>query len=150
MLEFMNGKWTAFISLGGSVMAFFFGAWNLPLQLLLGAIFADYICGMMKAFYHGDVSSRVGYKGLMKKVGILFMVMVGQFIDMMTGLGVIRNAICLAYAVNELVSITENVSSMDIYVPPFIKDNLAQIKTTVEKVTTSAGKLEEKKEDKAE
>lgn len=145
MLEFMNGKWTAFISVGGSVMAFFLGAWNLPLKILLGAILLDYLCGTMKAFYFGEVSSKVGYKGLIKKVGILFMVMVGQLVDMITGLGVIRNAVCLAYAVNELYSISENVGAIGIYVPPFIKDNLAQLKKSVEKVTEG-----EKKEEKSE
>lgn len=134
MYNFIDGRWTALISVGGSVMAFFLGAWNLPLQILIGAILADYVCGMMKAFYLGEVSSRTGYKGLIKKVGILFMVVVGQFADMMLGLGVLRNAVCLAYAVNELWSICENVSAMDVYVPPFIKDKLIQIRTMVESV----------------
>lgn len=134
MYNFIDGKWTAIFSIGGSVMAFFLGVWNLPLQILMGAILADYVCGTMKAFYLGEVSSRVGYKGLIKKVGILFMVVVGQFADMILGLNILRNAICLAYAVNELWSICENVSAMGVYIPPFIKDKLVQIKVLVENV----------------
>lgn len=140
MLEFFEGKGTLILSIGGSIMSFLIGAWDLPLQILLVAIVMDYLCGTMKAFYTGDISSKVGYKGLIKKVGIIFMVVVGQLADLMLGIAVIRNAVCLAYAVNELWSICENVAIMDIYIPPFIKDNLAQIKEVVENISVNTGK----------
>ena len=46
----------------GGVGGFLFGQWDLPLKILLAAIVLDYISGMLKAFYLGNVSSRSGYK----------------------------------------------------------------------------------------
>lgn len=139
MLDFLEGKWTAIFAVGGSFMTFLFGAFDLPLQILCVAVVLDYFSGMLKAFYLGEVSSKVGYKGLIKKVGIFFVVVIAQLIDHVLGLAVLRSATCIAYAINEMTSISENVSLMDIYVPPFIKDNLAQIKEKIEATVNKKG-----------
>lgn len=136
----LDGKWTAIFAVGGSAMTFLFGAFDLPLQILCVAVVLDYFSGMLKAFYLGEVSSKVGYKGLIKKVGIFFVIVVAQLIDHTLGLAVLRNATCIAYAINEMTSISENMASIDVYVPAFIKNNLAQIKETVENVVLEKGK----------
>ena len=70
----------------GGIGGFLFGKWDLPLQILLTAIVLDYISGMLKAFYLGEVSSRKGYKGLIKKVGILFTIVVANLTDLILNL----------------------------------------------------------------
>lgn len=128
MIETLESKWKLIISLGGSAMTFLFGAWDVPLQILCVAVGLDYFSGMLKAFYLGEVSSKVGYKGIIKKVGIFFVVVVSQMADMLLGLVVFRSAVCLFFAANELISVLENVTLLDVPVPAFLKDRLLQVK----------------------
>lgn len=128
MLE-LEGKWTTIFAVGGSVMTFLFGAFDIPLQILCVAVVLDYFSGMLKAFYLGEVSSKVGYKGLVKKVGIFFVVIVAQMADMLLGLIIFRSAICLFFSANEMISVLENVSNMGIPIPKFLKDRLVQVQS---------------------
>lgn len=125
----IEGKWTAIFAVGGSIMTFLFGAFDLPLQILCVAVALDYFSGMLKAFYLGEVSSKVGYKGLIKKVGIFFVVIVAQMADMLLGLIIFRSAICLFFSANEMISVLENVSNMGIPIPKFLKDRLVQVQS---------------------
>lgn len=129
MLEFLEGKWTAVFAVGGSLMTFLFGAFDLPLQILCVAVGLDYFSGMLKAFYLGEISSRVGYRGLIKKVGIFFVVIVAQMADLLLGMFVFRSAICLFFSANEMISVLENVGNMGIPIPKFLKDRLAQVQS---------------------
>lgn len=136
----MEWKWTTILAIGGSLMTFLFGTFDLPLKILCIAVIMDYLSGMLKAFYLGEVSSKIGYKGLVKKIGIFFVVMVAQLIDYILGLEILRNATCIAYSLNELTSISENIATLDIYVPLFIKNSLGQIKDSVENITIKKDK----------
>lgn len=123
----LEGKWAALFSVGGSVMTFLFGVFDIPLQILCVAVILDYFSGMIKAFYLGEVSSKVGYRGLVKKVGIFFVVIVAQMADMLLGILVFRSAICLFFSANEMISVLENVANMGIPIPKFLRDRLAQV-----------------------
>ena len=112
----------------GGVIGFLFGAWDLPLQILLTAIVLDYVSGMLKAFYLGEVSSRAGYKGLIKKVGILFTIVVANLTDLILGVHIFRSAICMFFCMNELISVLENISALGIPIPDILKDKLIQTK----------------------
>ncbi|MGL5647428.1 MAG: phage holin family protein [Clostridium sp.] len=129
LINLLEEKWTLVFTAGGTLMTFLFGAWDMPLQILLMAVILDYFSGMLKAFYLGEVSSKKGYKGLVKKVGIFFVVIVAQMADMLLGLLVFRSAICLFFSANEMISVLENVGSMGIPIPAFLKDKLAQVKS---------------------
>lgn len=112
----------------GAVGGFLFGKWDLPLQILLTAMVLDYISGMLKAFYLEEVSSKVGYKGLIKKVGILFTVVVANLTDLILGLTVFRSAICMFFCMNELISVLENVALLGVPIPEFLASKLIQTK----------------------
>ncbi len=112
----------------GAVGGFLFGKWDLPLQILLTAMVLDYISGMLKAFYLEEVSSKVGYKGLIKKVGILFTVVVANLTDLILGLTVFRSAICMFFCMNELISVLENVALLGVPIPEFLSSKLIQTK----------------------
>ena len=112
----------------GGIGGFLFGQWDLPLQILLTAMVLDYISGMLKAFYLGEVSSRKGYKGLVKKVGILFTIVVANLIDLILGLTIFRSAICMFFCMNELISVLEHISALGVPIPDVLKDKLIQTK----------------------
>ena len=110
----------------GGVTGFLFGKWDLPLQILLTSMVLDYVSGMLKAFYLGEVSSRKGYKGLIKKVGILFTIVVANLTDLILGLTIFRSAICMFFCMNELISVLENVSLLGVPIPEFLTNKLIQ------------------------
>ena len=112
----------------GGIGGFLFGSWDLPLQILLVAMVLDYISGILKAFYLGEVSSRVGYKGLVKKVGILFTIVVANLTDIVFGLTIFRSAICMFFCMNELVSVLENIALLGVPIPEFLTNKLIQAK----------------------
>ena len=112
----------------GGVGGFLFGKWDLPLKILLAGMMLDYVSGMLKAFYLGEVSSKTGYKGLIKKVGILFTIVVANLTDLILGLTVFRSAICMFFCMNEFISILENISAMGVPIPDILKDKLIQAK----------------------
>ena len=112
----------------GGIGGFLFGKWDLPLQNLFTSIVLDYISGMLKAFYLGEVSSRIGYKGLIKKVGILFTIVVANLTDLILGLTIFRSAICMFFVMNELVSVLENIALLGVPIPEFLSSKLIQTK----------------------
>lgn len=112
----------------GGIGGFLFGKWDLPLQILLASIVLDYISGMLKAFYLDEVSSKKGYKGIVKKVGILFTIIVANLTDMILGLTIFRSAICMFFCMNELISVLENIALMGVPVPDFLTNKLIQTK----------------------
>ena len=123
-----NSKLRYIGTVAGGIGGFLFGAWDLPLKILLTAMVLDYISGMLKAFYLGEVSSKVGYKGLIKKVGILFTIVVANLTDLILGLTIFRSAICVFFCMNELVSVLENVSLIGVPIPDILTNKLIQTK----------------------
>lgn len=142
----ISWKSTVIVSSIGSIASFLLGAWNLPLRILLALVILDYASGTLKAWYLGKTSSKKGYSskvgavGLAKKASIFLIVAVAQLSDSMLGLDFLRNATCIAYAINEAFSICENASQMGVYVPTFIKDRLAQAQEEVEDIGNSKDK----------
>ena len=86
----------------------------------------DYITGLVVAgVFHkskktenGALESKAGFKGLCKKCMILLFVLIGHRLDIAIGTAYIKDAVCIAFIVNELISIVENAGLMGISVPP--------------------------------
>lgn len=116
------------IGMTGSFVASFFGGWDASLSTLLIFMLIDYLTGMICAgVFHastktdsGALESRAGFKGLCRKGMILLMVLVGHRLDLSIGTSYIRDAICIAFIANELVSIVENAGLMGLPVPSVI------------------------------
>lgn len=113
----------------GTVGVYLFGGLDLALQCLLIAIVLDYITGMMKSYKNKNLSSKIGIKGIFKKIGLLCLIALSVAIDKVAGAnGVIRTAVIYYVFANEGLSIVENLSEMDIIVPKIIKEKLQQYK----------------------
>lgn len=112
----------------GSFIASLFGGWTASLTTLLIFMGVDYLTGLIVAgVFHkspktesGALESRAGFKGLLRKGMILLLVLVGYRLDLAIGASYIRDAICIAFIVNELVSIIENAGLMGIPIPAVI------------------------------
>ena len=113
----------------GTVGVYLFGGLDLALQCLLIAIVLDYITGMMKSYKNKNLSSKIGIKGIFKKIGLLCLIALSVAIDKVAGAnGVIRTAVIYYVFANEGLLIVENLSEMDIIVPKVIKEKLKQYK----------------------
>lgn len=89
----------------------------------------------MCAIANRKLSSSVGFKGICRKVLILIMVGIANFIDLhIIGKGsVLRTAIIFFYLSNEGISLIENAGYLGLPVPKKIKDVLEQLHNRAEK-----------------
>lgn len=112
----------------GSGIAYAFGGWDSSVATLLIFMLIDYVSGLTVAgIFHkstktasGTLSSKSCWQGLAKKCMTLVFVIVGNRLDMMIGANYIRDAVCIAFIVNELISIIENAKLMGIPIPAVI------------------------------
>lgn len=147
---------TTIIGAVGGVIAFLFGGWSTSLIVLLVCMGVDYLTGLIVAgIFHkskksssGNLESRAGWKGLFKKISTLLLVIIGHFLDMHMGTGFIRDAICIAFISNELLSIIENAGLMGIPIPKALSKALAVFDGQEEKLIEA--KAEEKETTKDE
>lgn len=112
----------------GSIIANLLGGWDMALQTLILFMAVDYITGLITAGVFkksnksesGALESKAGWKGLCKKGVTLFIVLIAAQLDKLTGMEVIRDAVIIAYTVNEALSIIENAGLMGIPIPSII------------------------------
>jgi toxin secretion/phage lysis holin len=112
-----------------TVFIYVFGGLDVALQCLLIAIALDYVSGMIKAYESQTLSSRIGFRGIIKKVGVLAIVALGVVIDRLTGnSGDIRTLIIYYFVANEGLSIIENLASAGVPIPAIIAKALKILK----------------------
>ena len=119
-------------AVGGAVVSFFTG---LPpiIWVLLAVMTIDFItgviCGLMgksKKTETGGISSNAAFKGLMKKMLIILVVLLAALLDKAVSMGTgisfeaVAGATCLWFIASEGFSILENVASMGVPVPKIL------------------------------
>lgn len=113
-------KWGA--AVGGGLLSFLFGGWSVVLEALFFFVVADYMTGMIAAYFEKSFSSAVGLKGIAKKVCIFGAVAIAHMIDIVLGLGqVTMQAAIFFYMANELLSIVENTGRFGFPWPEGVK-----------------------------
>ena len=134
MKEFWNTIQLIFTVLGGWIGYFLGGCDGLLIAL---AVFAgiDYITGLMCAISEKKLSSKVGFKGICRKVLIFTLVGVANIIDVQViGTGsVLRTAVIFFYLSNEGVSLLENAAHLGLPIPKKLKDILEQLHDRTDK-----------------
>ena len=112
-----------------TVFGYFFGAWDVGLQVLVVFIVMDYLTGVISAVITKKLSSSTGFRGLLKKIGILIMVAMAVMVDRLTGAeGIVRTAVIYFYIANEGISILENWGKARLPLPQKLMDILEQLK----------------------
>ena len=129
----------------GTFLTFIFGDWDVALQCLVIAIALDYISGIIKAFINKELSSKIGVKGILKKVGVLVVVALAVLIDKVTGeSGAVRTLVIYYFVANEGLSIIENLGEAGLPIPDVIKKALKSLKNE-SKGKSNGKKLSNKK-----
>lgn len=132
----------------------------IPLIVLILVMLLDYATGMSKAWIRGELSSRIGVRGIIKKLGYIVIVAVAGVMDWLISYGLksvgidyklpfLFAAIVMIWLIiNELISILENVAAIGGPTPPFVTKLLSKLKNTVEdKAGAAAGDREEVPDD---
>lgn len=113
----------------GTGIVYLLGGFDVAIQCLLIAIVLDYLSGVTKAFITKELSSSIGFKGIVKKVALLLVVMLSVLIDRVTGeSGAIRTLVIYYFVANEGLSIVENLAKAGLPIPKVIKDALKALK----------------------
>ena len=113
----------------GTGLVYLWGGFDVAMQCLLVAIVLDYISGIIKAFVLKQLSSSIGFKGILKKFGVLVVVALAVLIDRVTGeSGAIRTLVIYYFVANEGLSIIENMGLAGLPIPKSIKEALNALK----------------------
>lgn len=117
------------LSFLGTACIYLFGKFDIALQCFLVVVVLDYITGVLNAGYNKRLSSKIGLKGIFKKIALLCLIALAVVIDKITGAdGIVRTLIIYYLVANEGLSIIENLGEMNIIIPEFIKEKLEQLK----------------------
>ena len=128
MKEFWNTMQFIFTVLGGW-LGYFLGGCDGLLIALVAFVSIDYVTGVMCAVSDKDLSSRVGFKGICRKILIFALVGVANLIDVQviqTG-SILRTAVVFFYLSNEGVSLLENAAHLGLPIPKKLKEVLEQL-----------------------
>ena len=120
---------TDIISVILTFFVYLLGGWDVALQSLIIVIVIDYLTGIASAIYNKQLSSKVGFKGIIKKFCYLLVVALSVVIDNLTGQsGIIRSLVIYFFVANDGLSVIENLAEMNIKLPKKLIDALEQIK----------------------
>ena len=112
-----------------TTIVYLLGGIDIALQSLLIVIVIDYLTGIASAIYNKELSSKIGFKGIIKKFSYLLVVALSVVIDNLLGQsGLIRTLVIYFFVANDGLSIIENMSEMNIKLPQKLIDALEQIK----------------------
>ena len=121
----------------GAAVSWAFGGWDTALAALVICMAVDYISGSMVALvFHkspksatGSYNSAYGLKGLCKKCLMLLFVITAVQMDKLMGADYVRDAVCIGFCVNEVLSITENLGLAGVPMPQAVTKALEQLQT---------------------
>lgn len=112
-----------------TTIVYLLGGFDIALQSLLIVMIVDYLTGIASAIYNKELSSKIGFKGIIKKFSYLCVVALSVVIDNLTGQGgLIRTLVIYFFVANDGLSIIENMTEMGVKLPQKLIDSLEQIK----------------------
>ena len=129
-----------------------------PLVILVIVMVADYITGMAAAWVTGTISSRQGILGIIKKCGYLFAVGVAVVVDYViveaaagTGMDlgnfhIFGLLVTIWLALNECISILENLSEIGVPLPGFLVAIVKRLKKSAEKTGEAHANQDDEKD----
>lgn len=125
-----KGLTQSLLAVLATLLQFLFGGWTLPLKILIAFVVIDYISGIYAAWINGEIDSRIGYKGIARKVGIMVLVAVAHLLDLGLSLDapVLQTATIWFYVGNEGFSVLENLGAADVPVPQVVLNALKRLK----------------------
>lgn len=106
------------------------GGWDDLLSALILFMVVEYLTQILVAILNKKRTNEIGFCGIAKKVSIIFLVAIGNVIDVLViqNGSIIRTAVIFFYLSNEGITIIENVAILGLPIPQRLKDILEQLK----------------------
>ena len=113
----------------GAVCGWFFGEFDGFLRALIVFTIVDYASGVIAAYVQKELSSAVGFKGILKKIMLFALVGIVNVLDreFLGNSDALRTAVVCFYLANEGISILENAVKIGLPVPDVLKEKLQQL-----------------------
>lgn len=112
----------------GGCLTYWLGGWDVLLKTIVFLAVADYITGWIKAIYNKELSSEIGFKGLLKKIVMFIVIAVSFMIQGLIGGTIpLREVVIMFYIANEGLSLLEN-AAVFIPIPDKLKSVLLQLR----------------------
>lgn len=134
----------ATISVAIGALISYFNILLIPILVLIAVMLIDYITGLTSAYRNGELKSKTGLIGILKKVSYLVLVAVGGVVDYLIcsslatagfDFGVTYCCgliVCVWLIINELISILENLSELGTPIPKFLVNIVHRLKDSVD------------------
>lgn len=115
-----------------------------PVALLVIVMLIDYASGVATAYTKGEWSSKVGLRGIVKKVGYMGVVIVAAVFDWLIysglkGVGVSFDSsyyfgliVTIWLIINECISILENLGELGVPLPGFLLKGIKKLQKQIE------------------
>ena len=121
------------------------GVLTVPVILMVACNIIDYATGLMASPYRSqDINSYKSIRGIMKKVCMWLLVIVGAVIDQLIAYAgnvvgyifpftfLVACIVAIWIICNEIISILENIKDMGVIIPGFLEPLVRNIKSQVE------------------
>lgn len=112
----------------GGFFTYWLGGWDVLLKTIVFLAIVDYITGIIKGIYLKELSSEIGFKGLLKKIVMFIVIAVAYEIQLLIGGTIpLREVVIMFYVANESLSLIEN-AAIFVPIPEKLKDVLLQLR----------------------
>jgi len=119
--------WTLTLTLTG--LTWLIGDWHVSLSILVVFMTFDFITGIIKSWITGEVSSKKGFKGILKKCMYFVALIVANMLDLLIGgVPVFRTMVAYYLIAVEAISLIENLEAMNVPLPQQLKEKFAGIR----------------------
>lgn len=117
-------------AVAGAICGWLLGELDTPILILASMMALDYVLGLCVAgIAHksnksesGGLSSKASIAGLIRKFGMVAMLVLANLLDMAVGTDVIRAGSCFCLMANESLSIIENLGLLGVPIPTVIRN----------------------------
>ena len=132
----MNGKELAVRGVIGAALTFIsqqLGGWDTAIQTLVVFLILDMFVGILNAGKKKEVSSSVGFWGVVKKCLCLVLVYMAVRLDILTNAnGLVRVTVIYFFVATEGISILENCGELGLPIPAILLDILKKMQDKVD------------------
>lgn len=130
MEKYFNSISLVFGLLGGVAVSFL-GGMDSILHAILYLVIVDYLTGLAKSWKNKELSSKVGFIGIIKKIMIFIVISTAVEIERLTNDSIpLREVVIMFYIANEGISFLENVSEF-LPLPDKFKNYFLQLRGEV-------------------
>lgn len=117
----------------GGILAGLMGGWDGLLAALITLVVLDYITGLAKAVCQKELSSKIGFQGIIKKIVLFILVAAANALQLLlSGSLPLREIVLVFFIANEGLSLLEN-AAVFVPIPSALKRVFLQLRDKSEK-----------------